>query len=121
MYVEEDGITVTEIAKRLKCERTYLSRTFQKQHVIDCLARERKRYLLGDAALNEAARTYRGLLKSESDAIKRDVGDRLLTAGGALPAERTKGHGVSVSVGVQVGYVVNWQPEQPTVDVTPSA
>jgi hypothetical protein len=119
MYVQED-ITVTEVAKRLKCERTYLSRMFQKPHVVDCLARERKRYLLGDATLNRASRRLVSLLDSESDKIKMDVADRLLTAGGALPAERGRGAGVNVSVGVQVGYVVNWQPEQPTVDVTPS-
>ena len=84
---------------------------FQKPHVIDYLARERKRYLLGDGTLNKAARRLASLLDSESDKIKMDVADRLLTAGGTLPAERGRGHGVSVNVGVQVGYVVNWQPD----------
>lgn len=119
LYVEEDDITITEIAKRLNCERTYLSRMLQQQHVVDHLARERERFLLGHGALNKAARVYRGLLDSESDKIKMDVADRLLVAGQVLPSDAKGSKAVSVNVGVQVGYVVDWNPQAPVVDVTP--
>jgi hypothetical protein len=115
LYVQ-DECTVTEIAERLKCRRDYLYRAFQKPHVISYLARERRRYLLGDATLNRASRRLVSLLDSESDKIKLEVADRLLTAGGALPAERGKGSGTSVNVAVQVGYVIDLtEPAKPLI------
>jgi hypothetical protein len=107
MYVRDD-ITITAIANRLECTREHLSKALNKPHVIDYLARERKRYVLGDATCNRAARRFVGLLDSDSPKIVREVSDRILTADGTLPNNKGAGITINNTNAMQVGYVVDW-------------
>ena len=59
----------------------------------------------------KAAEKLGALMDSPSQKVQLDAAERVLSVSGITPP--AKHPGVSVNVGVQVGYVVNWQPLPP--------
>jgi heterodisulfide reductase subunit A-like polyferredoxin len=110
--------TQQEAADEAGINRATLCRALQKEHVHSYLALAAKRHIARHYL--RAAHVKSALLAAESEKVRNDVASDILAIGGIAPPSG-RGAGVNVSVGVQVGYVVNWQPPEPAVDVTPEA
>jgi hypothetical protein len=87
--------------------RDYLSSMLGKPHVEEYLARETKRHVCGHVTAARAGVVFKSLLDDESPKIRREVSDRILTAAGALPAQRGGGITINNTNAVQVGYVID--------------
>lgn len=123
VLIDGQAKTITEAAQLVGCSREHLSIMLRKPHVEDYLARERKRRVLGPVTTTRAAHVFASLLDSESDKIKLEASDRILTADGVLPNAKGGGTRVGVNVAVTAGYVIKLRgkvedDDAPTINAT---
>ena len=109
--------TQKEAAKLVGCSPEYVSRQLAKDHVKDYLRRKEEDKTRGTITGLRAANVFAGLLDAESDKVRLEVADRILTARGTLPSAKGS-QTTNVNVGVSVGYVIDLT-EPKVIDVTP--
>jgi predicted DNA-binding protein (UPF0251 family) len=107
-------MTQEEAASEAGINRSTLCRALQKEHVHSYLALAAKRHV--SQHYLKAAHVKTRLLAAESEKVRNDVASDILAIGGIAPPSGK--HGVSVSVGVQVGYVIDLSEPK---DITPQA
>lgn len=117
---ENPNMLQKDAAKLAGVSPVWLCQQLKKSHVNDYLARERKQDILGPVTAARAARAFKGLLSAESEKVRADVADRLLTATGDLPNAKGGQTRIGVNVAVTAGYVIKLRDhepgEAPTID-----
>lgn len=123
LLAENPNMTQVNAAKLVGVTPQWLCKQLKRDNVKEYLARERKEKVLGAITVARAAHVYTTLLGAESEKIRAEVADRLLSADGVLPNAKGNQTRVGVNVAVTAGYVIKLRgkvedDDAPTINAT---